>query len=796
MARVIDSIIRLKDSFTPTLRAVGNNLEQHSKMHRRLGGDIESTGKAISGLSSKMALLSVPLMGAATAGFKLSQNLDKSMARVSTRVDTTIVDMQKMKREMLQLSNDTGVAVETLAQAQDKVMIAGVKAGESMKFLAENIKLTKVSQLDLSTSTDVMTTHLKAYNMQTEHMHYINDKLIVGSRIGKVSTDQMGLAMMSVAKNAADAGVNINQLYASYAIMTQKGTESAAASGALNALFESFAKASPKAIKAARDYGIELNRAHIQAVGFPAFLQEIQDKTGGSEEAIGKIIKDVDAFKLSLQITGSGAENFNEVMQQIENSTSATAETLGKLKTPAGATTKALNMLRNAGVELVDGLEPLFNRSAIMITQMVNAFNSLSKEQKEMIFSAARAIVIMTIFSGVTGKAISTVGSGITKIADLSDKISKAGGTVSYLSNRFSTLISVFKYVGTAAKFLFMSPIGLAILAVCAAAFLIYKYWEPIKEFFIKLWASVVAIFNGTVTAIKTYLEKCGVDFSKFTSIFELSKGLFSAWCNFVVTIWTVIFTVAKVVFLPLYILFSAVFKAIAAIIYVVWLGISAYLKFCWNNLIIMAMVVVNMLIGAFTGFSTGLGQIINGVMDIFSGLITFITGVLSADWGMAWQGLVQIFSGIFATIGGICKSTMNGIIGIINGAIQSMNGINVDIPGWVPVVGGQSYAVTIPEIPMLANGTENWRGGPAMIHDAGPEIVDLPSGSRVIPHSQSMRQEYERGRKAGTGDININIPKLAETLIVREDADIDKIVEKLAFKLKSYAINQAEGAI
>ncbi|MCW2763619.1 MAG: hypothetical protein JWR85_3820 [Marmoricola sp.] len=51
------------------------------------------------------------------------------------------------------------------------------------------------------------------------------------------------------------------------------------------------------------------------------------------------------------------------------------------------------------------------------------------------------------------------------------------------------------------------------------------------------------------------------------------------------------------------------------------------------------------------------------------------------------------------------------------------------------------------------ARGTNNWRGGPTWLHEQGPEIVDLPNGSRVIPAPLSRRMAA-----GGGGDVNITI--------------------------------------
>ena len=80
----------------------------------------------------------------------------------------------------------------------------------------------------------------------------------------------------------------------------------------------------------------------------------------------------------------------------------------------------------------------------------------------------------------------------------------------------------------------------------------------------------------------------------------------------------------------------------------------------------------------------------------------------------------------------------------------------------------------------MLAKGTNNWSGGIVQINEKGGEIVDLPRGSRVYPHDDSVRMARNEGKKV------YKIEKLADTIIVREEADIDKIAERIADKLEA----------
>lgn len=174
----------------------------------------------------------------------------------------------------------------------------------------------------------------------------------------------------------------------------------------------------------------------------------------------------------------------------------------------------------------------------------------------------------------------------------------------------------------------------------------------------------------------------------------------------------------------------------------------------------------------------------VNALKRIFNGVITFVKGVFTGDWRKAWQGVKDIFAGIFSSLGSVLKAPLNGVIGLVNGAINRINGISFTVPDWVPVLGGRTFGASIPTIPYLYRGTDFFSGGTAVIHDKGAEIVDLPRGTRVIPHDESLRQAFKTGRRAG--GRTVSIAKLADTIIVREEADIDRIAEALARKLEN----------
>ena len=192
---------------------------------------------------------------------------------------------------------------------------------------------------------------------------------------------------------------------------------------------------------------------------------------------------------------------------------------------------------------------------------------------------------------------------------------------------------------------------------------------------------------------------------------------------------------------------------------------------------------VITAAVGGLVGFiSASIDTMLNtidSIMTVLQGVIDFVTGVFTGNWELAWSGVAQIFDGIVSGITGTFKGAINGIIGAINGFLGGLNGIK--IPDWVPAVGGKTF--NMPLIPTLGIGTDNWPGGLAQVHEKGGEIIDLPRGSRVYPHDESVSMARREGAAAAAGSPTVSIT--GNTFNVREEADIERIGDMIVRKLK-----------
>ena len=183
-----------------------------------------------------------------------------------------------------------------------------------------------------------------------------------------------------------------------------------------------------------------------------------------------------------------------------------------------------------------------------------------------------------------------------------------------------------------------------------------------------------------------------------------------------------------------------------------------------------------------------GVSEVIDNVLGVLEGIITFLTGVFQGDWEKAWTGIVNAVGSIFGTLEALVKTPINAVITLVNRAISAINNISVTLPD---VVGGGHIGFNIHTISTLAKGTNNWQGGIVQISEKGGEIVDLPSGSRVYPHDESVRMARQESKK----NFSVTIAKLADSIVVREDSDIDKIAEAIVRKIEAAAGNMPQMA-
>lgn len=140
--------------------------------------------------------------------------------------------------------------------------------------------------------------------------------------------------------------------------------------------------------------------------------------------------------------------------------------------------------------------------------------------------------------------------------------------------------------------------------------------------------------------------------------------------------------------------------------------------------------------------FVSTLEAIFEPIKKIFDGIIDFIRGVFTGDWERAWNGIKEIFEGIvggflapFKIVINAILTVINSLIDGINKMIDGLNKISIDVPDWVPVIGGKKFGFNIGHvghIPLLGSGGVV-QSGSAIVGESGAELLTMTNQGAVV---------------------------------------------------------------
>lgn len=844
MASIIDVVMQLTDRVSEPLRRIRSNMEENSRLNRQLGRDVRNVGRGFGSIASTMMPAATAVSAFGALGTKTFMDFEDTITGAGVKAGATGEQLERMKETALKLGHDFPITASEAAEAMDRLAAGGFDAEQTMAAMPGIIEASVASGEDMATTSDVITSALNIWNLKTgdvaENTQHVADVVQMAANVSKLGMADFGLAMQYAGAPAAALGVNIEELSTAMAIMSNNGIEASTIGTSLRSTMSRLASPPKEAAAAIDQLGLHLQNADGSFVGITEAISQMREAMDGMTDTqqvgIAKAIAGEDAFSGLLALIKTSPEAYKEVEDSIKNSTGSSHEAYVKMQnTLKGSINAMKSAVESLAISFGSTLAPSVKTAADAIKSIADFLGGLSPAARSVVANIALSVVGFTAFSFVMSKVLKAGGSMIMmysrignvlkggretnlllrysvlgvrsafiQLSGTASKVmgvlrngmnigswrsaltflgttgasglSKIGSAAAQAGTRVMTMIRSFSMaamlngarnavlgfgralltigrVGLSAMF---SPLGIAIMAIAGAAYILYNHWDKVAPFFTSMWNEIQNAFSVAWQAISPALE-----------------GVENAWNRLVDA-------------------FNSQGTTLNGLAHII-----EFLASVLGGVLIAGIIAAaDIFTGVFVSAIEIVSSIVSAAIGVFGGLIDFITGVFTGDWSLAWQGVVEIFSSIFGGIKGICSGVLDGIRAAINAVINGINSISVDIPDWVPGVGGKHFGVNIPT---LYTGSSNFSGGPAVINDRfGGEIVDLPSGTRIIPHDQSVQQAYKMGSMSGGfgGDININISNANFANAGDEKREIKRIASEIFFELETRAVNLNTGAI
>lgn len=286
--------------------------------------------------------------------------------------------------------------------------------------------------------------------------------------------------------------------------------------------------------------------------------------------------------------------------------------------------------------------------------------------------------------------------------------------------------------------------IGLVVGGLTDLGILIYQKWDEISAFF----APVAEWFDVNVV--------------------QPISGFFSGlWTDIVDT------------FSPAVTWFSDLWKSVSQTFEDVFYDIGVLVSGTWETIKIVWGIVSNW-------FDT---NVIQPLSDLFSSLWSGITGWASNTWNSICNGFLTAYnyinthfisplrhamSTVFNGLVGAVKSALNGVISALNSALSWMfggiNGIlsslrNFSIAGYSPFAGLRE--ISVPKIPMLANGGYVDQGQLFIAREAGAEMVGSIGRRTAVANNDQIVEGITNGVREGNDDVVNALYAVAQQIIM-----------------------------
>ncbi|EOU1670472.1 phage tail tape measure protein [Clostridium perfringens] len=781
------------------LKDVNKELEK-SKLDKFSEG-IGKAGEKAEKISDKMKPASVAITGFGTAAAMASIGFEESMAKVSTIADDTEVPLDDLKAGIMNLSNQTGISSDEIANNVYDAISAGQKTGDAVSFVSNSTKLAKAGFAEAGQSLDILTTILNSYGMKASEVTKVSDTLIQTQNLGKVTVGELSSDMGKVIPTAKSLGVNLSQVASGYAIMTAKGVKSAETTTYMNSMLNELGKSgtvASKALQSATGKTFPELIKNGKSVG--DVLNSMDEYAKKNKKSLSDMFGSAEAGKAALLLSENGGKDFNNMLKQMNDSSGATEKAFKKMSsTTQYSLTAALNQGKNALIGFGDVIAPFVSLAAQGLSKVTTLFNKMSLGQKKLVVGFGASFVganlLLSGFSKLatgiksniefTKNMIKTTKNGAEAIRNFANGIKNGTNVLGIFKKGITNGI---KSIGSFSKNLITTTtqgiknFGKGIVNVTKS---LGKFTlELIKSAGKGLLNGIKTMANFTKAIIINSAEAI-----KNGAIWVANKTKMLAYkvAQIAVTTATKAMTVAQKA-LNLALSMNPIGIVITLLVALATTFITLYTKCEWfRNAVNSVWSSIKSIFSGFSSFFKGvfsrdwtqtfglLGvpinsflnqtkSIINGVKGVFNGLITFFKGVFTGNWRMAFQGLANVVKSIFGTMGAIIKSPINAAISGINMAIRGVNKLSFDIPDWVPGLGGKHFGIHIPQIPALAEGGIVTKATMALVGEGEEHEAVIPLSKLDSLVTNSVKKVIGSGN---TNNIEVIVDRIVEKLII-----------------------------
>ncbi len=522
---------------TQTLEQQAKKLERIAALESRVAKSKEQLQKSMQ-LSANLSIagygtlqvgkgISNALMGPVS----VAADFEEAMSAVGAISGASGEGLQALTASARKLGAETSFSASQSAEGMKYLAMAGFDASQTIAAMPGLLDLAKASGMgeDLGSVADIASDILSGFKLLPSEMGHVSDVLAKTTTTANTDLRLLGETMKYVGPVAEKAGLDLQETAAMAGLLGNVGIKGSQAGTTLRSMLLNLAAPTGAAAKTLEKLGVSTKDSEGNLRSIVEVLGEVAQATDGMGsadqlEALVAIMGKEAATGFQELLGQEGTGGVTKYVDVLRSADGAAAEIAAKMGDNARGKLKELaSATESLQISLGNILLPTVKELAVWATTVTRRFEAWSAENPRLtkgLMFAASAIAALALVGGPLILAMASLNAVLA--------VTRYGmgmfSAVSQLAAARMGTVTAAQWAMNAA--MTANPIAITVVALVAAAALIYKYWGPLKAFLSGFWDGFTQALAPVISACSGLSEELGVVGRGFAWVWEQIKAL------------------------------------------------------------------------------------------------------------------------------------------------------------------------------------------------------------------------------------------------------------------------------
>lgn len=329
--------------------------------------------------------LTVPLAFAGAMAVKTAAGFDRSMAQVRTATGLGGQGMQEMEALALKWGSETIFSANESAEAMLELTKSGITPAQTKAgALGATMNLAATEGLELGKTAEIVGAAMNTFGLRANEAGRISDALAGGALASSASVGGLALSLSQGGQGAAEMGIPLEEAVGTLAAFAQNGIQASDAGTSMKTFLARLNPTTKKSKELMAELGLSFFDSKGHMLSMKEIAGELQHEMGNMTDqergAAFATIFGSDARRAANIVFKEGEAGLTKYTAAAERNGAAEKMAEAQMTGLAGSLENLKGSLETAAVHLGHALAPAIEATATAVGGMADAFSTLPPE--------------------------------------------------------------------------------------------------------------------------------------------------------------------------------------------------------------------------------------------------------------------------------------------------------------------------------------------------------------------------------------------------------------------------------